>query len=284
MVIDSHHHFWRYTVEEFGWLDDSMAKIRRDFLPEDLRAEIRGAGVDGVISVQARQTLEETRWLLGLAEKNDFIKGVVGWVPLQFPTFATSSQFPTVGKILDEISNHWKLRGVRHVCQGEPDGFMLGDAFNEGVGLLAEYMLVYDILIFERQLREATQFVDRHPGQRFVLDHIAKPRIKENSLDPWRANIRELARRPNVYCKISGMVTEADFNLWSPTQLAPYFETVLEVFGPQRLMLGSDWPVCLVACDYARWIGVVKSWIARLSASEQARILGGTAAEAYGLE
>jgi L-fuconolactonase len=266
MTIDSHHHFWRYSVEEYGWIDDAMKVIRRDFLPDDLRAEIRGAGVDGVISVQARQTVEETRWLL---------EGVVGWLPLQFPE---------IGTLLEQFSSHWKLRAVRHVCQGEPDGFMLGKSFNAGIARLKEFGLVYDILIFERQLREAAKFVDQHPDQVFVLDHIAKPRIKANELDPWRENIRELARRPNVYCKISGMVTEADYNLWSPAQLAPYVEHVLEVFGPKRLMLGSDWPVIRVACDYAKWIGLVRGWIAKLSPSEQARILGETAAEAYNLK
>lgn len=275
MVIDSHHHFWRYSVEEYGWIDDSMKVIRRDFLPEHLRVEINRAGVDGVVSVQARQSYQETRWLLDMALQDEFIRGVVAWVPLQLPT---------IGKTLEQFSNDWKLRGVRHVCQGEPDGFMLGKEFNNGIAMLKEFGLVYDILIFERQLREAIKFVDMNPKQIFVLDHIAKPRIKANELDPWRDNIRELARRPNVYCKISGMVTEADFKTWSPTLLAPYVEHVLEVFGPQRLMLGSDWPVCLVACDYAKWIGLVKNWISKLSPTEQARILGGTAIEAYGLE
>lgn len=275
MIIDAHHHFWSYSVEEYGWIDDSMANIRRDFLPEDLRREIKSAGVDGVVSVQARQSYRETRWLLDLAAKNDFIKGVVGWVPLRLPT---------IGKSLEQFSNDWKLRAVRHVCQGEPDGFMLGDEFNNGIATLREFGLVYDILIFERQLREAIKFVDRHPKQVFVLDHIGKPRIKANELDPWRDNIRELARRPNVYCKISGMVTEADFKHWSPGQLETYANHVIEVFGPKRLMLGSDWPVCLVACGYAKWVGLVKQWIAKLSPDEQARILGGTAVEAYGLE
>lgn len=275
MVIDSHHHFWRYSVEEYGWIDDAMAALRRDFLPEHLRTEIRRAGVDGVISVQARQTLEETQALLAFAAKNDFIRGVVGWVPLQLPT---------IGATLAELSSHGKLRGVRHVCQGEPDGFMLGAAFNAGIRALRGTGLVYDVLILERQLREAIQFVDGHPDQVFVLDHIAKPRIKAHVLDPWRDQIRALAQRPNVYCKLSGLVTEADYRHWSPTQLAPYVDHVLEVFGPKRLMLGSDWPVCLVACDYPKWIGLVKGWIAKLSKDEQTRILGGTAIEAYGLE
>lgn len=275
MIIDAHHHFWQYSVEEYGWIDDAMRVIRRDFLPDDLRREIQAAGVAGVVSVQARQSLEETRWLLDLAARNDFIRGVVGWVPLQRPT---------IGKTLGEFSNHWKLRAVRHVCQGEPDGFLLGDAFNAGIARLRDFGLVYDILIFERQLREAVAFVDRHPRQVFVLDHVAKPRIKANELDPWRDNLRELARRPNVYCKISGLVTEADYQHWSPSQLAPYVEHVLDVFGPKRLMLGSDWPVCLVACGYAKWIGLVKQWIAKLAPDEQARILGGTAVEAYGLK
>lgn len=275
MTIDAHHHFWRYTTEEYGWIDDSMAVLRRDFVPEDLRREIRAAGVEGVVSVQARQSYRETRWLLDLAARNDFIRGVVGWVPLRFPT---------IGKTLELLSGERKLRGVRHVCQGEPDGFMLGREFNAGIATLRDFGLVYDILIFERQLREAVRLVDSHPKQVFVLDHVAKPRIRDHALDPWRDNLRELARRPNVYCKLSGLVTEADHRHWSPAQLRPYVEHALEVFGPRRLMFGSDWPVCLVACGYAKWAGLVRELIARLTAAEQRRILGGTAVEAYGLE
>jgi L-fuconolactonase len=273
-VIDSHHHFWRYSAAEYGWISDSMAALRRDFGPDDLRREIRAAGVDGVVSVQARQCTEETRWLLELADATDFIRGVVGWVPL------VSDR---VREDLERFAPHPKLRAVRHVLQGEADDYALRDDFNRGVGLLKAFGLVYDILIFERQLPPAIQFVDKHPGQTFVLDHIAKPRIGDGVLSPWRENLRELARRPNAYCKLSGMVTEADHKAWTPGQLKLYAEAALDVFGPGRLMFGSDWPVCLAACPYSRWVSLVKGFIAALSPAEQARVLGGTAVEAYRL-
>jgi L-fuconolactonase len=274
--IDAHHHFWKYTVKEYGWIDDTMDVIRRDFLPEHLRADIATAGVDSVVSVQARQSEQETAWLLGLAENNAFIKGVVGWVPLASPK---------VDRALEKHCRHWKLRGVRHVVQGEPDDrFILGEEFNAGIRLLREFGLVYDILILERQLPATIEFADLHPEQVFVLDHIAKPKIKTGELEPWRANLIELGKRQNVYCKISGLVTEADFTAWTEAQLQPYLDTVLEAFGPQRLMFGSDWPVCRVACDYKRWVELVGRFIAKLSADEQARIMGGTAIEAYGLK
>ena len=274
-VIDSHHHFWRYNPQDYGWINDAMRVIRRDFLPMDLEKEIHAAGVDGVVSVQARQSLVETRWLLELAAQNTFIRGVVGWAPLIAPDSA---------KIIGELAANLKLRSLRHVLQGEPDErYMLRDDFNRGIAALRDHHLAYDILIFERHLPQTIEFVDRHPQQVFVLDHVAKPRIKENQLEPWRKNILELAKRPNVYCKISGLVTEADYTQWTEAQLQPYFDTVLEAFAPKRLMLGSDWPVCLLACAYPRWVNLVRSWIKQLSAPEQKRILGETAVEAYRL-
>lgn len=275
MKIDSHHHFWSYDPVEYGWIDDAMESIRRDFLPGHLRAEIAAAGVDGVVSVQARQNLTETQWLLEFARQHDFIKGVVGWVELVSPKVASE---------LERFAANPKLKSIRHVVQGEPDdNFILRDDFNRGICALKQFQLAYDILIFERHLPQTIKFVDAHPDQVFVLDHIAKPRIKADAFEPWNKNLRELAKRPNVYCKASGMVTEADFATWTEAQLQRYFDAALEAFGPERLMFGSDWPVCLVACGYARWHQLVSSWIAKLSAPEQARILGGTAVEAYKL-
>ena len=275
MKIDSHHHFWRYTAADYDWIDEPMRVIRRDFLPEHLRAEIANAGIDGVISVQARQSLEETRWLLSLAAENDFIRAVVGWVPLLHTN---------VREHLKRFCAQKQFRAVRHVLQGEPDEqFMLRKDFNLGIAALREFNLVYDILIFERQLPQTIEFVDLHPQQTFVLDHLAKPRIKDNIIEPWRANILELARRPNVFCKVSGMVTEADYARWTEAQLRPYFDAVLEGFGPSRLMFGSDWPVCLVACGYARWREIVANWSAQFSPMERDQLLGGTAMRAYGL-
>src|SRR5215471_4844758 len=251
-----------------------MSIIRRDFLPSDLEREIRNAGVGGVVSVQAGPTIEETLWLLSVAAQNDFVKGVVGWVPLTEPSIRDE---------LDLLRCNPRLRGVRHVVQDEPSGYLLRKDFNAGVSLLHELGLAYELLIHERQLPEATRFVDQHPHQVFVLDHLAKPRVKENRLDPWRQRIRELARRENVYCKVSGLVTEADFKAWTEAQLQPYLETVLEAFGPTRLMFGTDWPVCLVACSYGRWFEIVSRFAASLSFDEQASLFGHTAARAYRL-
>jgi L-fuconolactonase len=272
--IDAHQHFWKYSAAEYGWIDDQMSIIRRDFLPSDLEREIRNAGIDGVVSVQARQTLEETRWLLSVAAQNDFVKGVVGWVPLTEPSIRDE---------LDLLRSNPRLRAVRHVVQDEPDGYLLREDFNAGVSVLQEVGLAYDLLIRERQLPEATCFVDQHPYQVFVLDHLAKPRVKGNRLDPWRQRVSELARRENVYCKVSGLVTEADFKAWTEAQLQPYLETVLEAFGPTRLMFGTDWPVCLVACSYGRWFDVVSRFAASLSSDEQASLFGLAAARAYSL-
>ena len=275
MAIDAHHHFWRYTPQEYPWISDAMSVLRRDYLPDDLRREAAAVGIDGVISVQARQTLEETDWLLSLAENDELIRGVVGWVPLISPT---------VRNDLARYANRPKLKAVRHVLQDEPDdGYMLRDDFNRGIGLLKELRLRYDILIFERHLPQAIQLVDRHPAQTFILDHVAKPRIRENRFSPWRENLRELARRPNVYCKISGMVTEADHRNWTPQQLRPYFDAALEAFGARRLMFGSDWPVCLLACGYRRWFQIVRDFAAKLTSDEQERLLEYSAIEAYGL-
>ncbi len=275
MRIDAHHHFWRYTREEYGWMGDEMAAIRRDFLPEDLMRQMGAAGIEQVISVQARQTIEETRWLLGLADANDFIRGVVGWVPLASPNVKAE---------LERFAVNPKLRAVRHVLQDEPDdGYVLRADFNRGIDLLGGFGLRYDILVFERQLPQTIRFVDRHPGQVFILDHVAKPQIKAGRIEPWASNLRELARRPHVYCKLSGMVTEADWRTWTADQLRPYVDVALEAFGPRRLMLGSDWPVCLVACDYARWVATVQDYVAALAPAEQDWIMGRAAAEAYAL-
>ena len=273
MRIDAHHHYWNYNPVEYDWIDDNMKVIRCSFLPDDLKHTIETAGIDGVITVQARQSLEETEWLLDLADKNDFMKGIVGWVPLTAGNIAS---------ILEKYAHHNKLKAVRHVVQGETDdNFILRDNFNRGISLLKKFDLTYDILIFERHLPQTIEFVDRHPEQLFVVDHIAKPLIKDNILEPWSGNLRELAKRENVYCKISGMVTEADFNNWTEAQLQPYLNTVIEAFGPNRVMFGSDWPVCLVTCEYARWVTIVETFISKLTFDEQTKIMGENARTAY---
>jgi L-fuconolactonase len=276
MMIDAHHHMWKYSTAEYGWISPEMRVIKRDFLPENLEELMHYFGIEGTVAVQARQSLEETDWLLGLAAKHPLIRGVVGWVPL--------TDGAGVKKSLEKYAGNQKLRGVRHVVQDEPDPrYILRKDFNEGVRELRAFNLRYDILIFERHLPAAIEFVDRHPNQTFILDHIAKPRIKDKIISPWDRQMRELAKRQNVYCKLSGMVTEADPKKWTPEGLQPYIDVVLSAFGPRRVMYGSDWPVMLLAGDYARWFGTVQNAIGRLSKAEQERIMGGTAAEAYGI-
>jgi L-fuconolactonase len=275
MKIDSHQHLWKYAAAEYGWIGESMASIRRDFLPGELKSELNNVGIDGAISVQARQTIAETNWLLDLADEHDFLQGVVGWVPLADASVRTH---------LDVLAAHRKLKGIRHVVHDEPDErFILRDDFNVGIRALGDYGLTYDILIYERHLPQTIEFVDRHPSQRFVLDHLAKPLAKELIIEPWRANIRRLAERENVYCKLSGLVTEAHWYDWTEGQLFVYLDTVLDAFGPRRVMFGSDWPVCLLASSYDEWYGVVSRFCEKLTADEQARVFGGTAIEAYRL-
>ncbi len=275
LVIDAHHHFWRYSPAEYGWIDDGMAAIRRDFLPADLEREMGAAGVDAVVSVQARQSIEETRWLLALAAQNPFIAGVVGWVPLVSPSVVAD---------LAQFASHRKLVAIRHVLQDEPDPlFMLRADFQAGIRALRAFNLTYDILIFDRHLPQAIELVDQHPNQPFVIDHMAKPSIKQRTIEPWARGMRELARRPHVCCKLSGMVTEIGRPHWTITDLRPYVDVVLEAFGPDRVLFGSDWPVCLVACGYARWLEIVQELIVPLSPSERAAILGGNARRVYRL-
>ena len=274
MRLDAHQHFWCYTPAEYDWLQGPLAALQRDFLPADLAPLLVAAGVYGTVAVQARQTLGETRWLLELAQAHPFIRGVVGWVPLAEPR---------VGEILDGLRAEPRLRGVRHVAQGEPPGFLDHAGFNAGIRELTARRLTYDLLIFARQLEEATRLVDRHPQQAFVLDHLAKPDIAGAPPAEWRAQLRELARRENVCCKFSGVVTEVRGGPWTAALLQPYWEEALAAFGPGRLMFGSDWPVCLAASGYARWHGFVAGCTASLSADEQASVLGATAAGFYGL-
>jgi L-fuconolactonase len=273
--IDTHHHLWNYSREQYPWITESMPALQRDFTVDDLRGVLEQSRLDGAIAVQARQTLAETQWLLELAARHPFIYGVVGWVRLAERD---------VREDLEAFAGHPKLVAVRHVLHDEADDdYVLREDFNRGIALLKEYDLVYDILIFERHLPQTLRFVDRHPEQRFVVDHIAKPRIKDGLMSPWRENIFELTKRENVYCKLSGMVTEANWSRWTEAELQPYFEVVLSAFGPRRVMFGSDWPVIILASEYGRWVATVQNFIGKLSSSEQARIFGGTATEVYGL-
>jgi L-fuconolactonase len=253
-----------------------MERLKVDHLPGDLEPAMREAGITGTVAVQARQTVEETRWLLELAEQYPFIRGVVGWVDLRSAH---------VRDQLERFSVNPRFCGVRHVVHDEVDDrFMLGDDFGRGIGLLAEFDLTYDLLLFPRHLPLACELAVRYPEQPFVLDHIAKPRISEGTMEPWATDIRKLARYPNVCCKVSGMVTEAEWHHWTLTDFAPYLDVVFEAFGAARLMIGSDWPVCTLAGDYSTVLGVVTDYIAQLSAEEQAAVMGRTAIGFYGLE
>jgi len=276
MLIDAHQHFWRYDEREYGWIDDSMAALRRDFLPDDLKLELERNGFRGCVAVQARQTLEETRWLLELAERTPFILGVVGWVDLRSPRLRFE---------LESFAQKSKLVGVRHIVQSEPDErFLLQPDFLRGIAMLEEFDLAYDILIYPRHLPVAAEFVARFPRQRFVLDHLAKPAIKSGALDPWSRGIRELAAFKNVFCKVSGLVTEADWQAWKPEDMRPYLEVAFECFGPSRLMVGSDWPVCTVAAPYSRVMDMVKDYLGKYSAEERDAVLGGNAAKFWRLK
>jgi len=274
--IDAHQHFWRFDEAEYGWITPEMAVLRRDHLPGDLEPQLEQAGLHGSVAVQARQTLEEMRWLLQLAERHDFIRGVVGWVDLCDPD---------VERILEGFAGRAKLAGVRHVLQDEPDRrYMLREDFLRGIGTLARFNLAYDILIYAHQLPEALELVRLFPQQRFVLDHMAKPLIRDGILQPWEQNIRALAAHSNLYCKLSGLVTEANLNRWHTSDFRPYLDVVFDAFGPGRLMLGSDWPVCTLAGSYTRVINIVLDYLAGFDQKDRRAVLGLNAIEFYGLQ
>jgi L-fuconolactonase len=275
MRIDAHQHFWTYNPSEYGWIDESMATLRRNCLPSDLKPELDRVGFQGCVAVQARQSLEETRWLLKLASESPFILGVVGWVDLRSTQLRSELQALTERK---------KLVGVRHIVQSEPDDrFLMQPDFLHGISLLEEFDLAYDILIYEKHLPVATEFVERFPRQRFVLDHLAKPPIREQGLHPWAEGIRELATFPNVCCKLSGLVTEADWQGWSAEQFKPYLDIAFDSFGADRLMIGSDWPVCTVAASYCRTIDLVQNYVRLCPAEVVEKVLGETAKKFYKL-
>lgn len=274
MRIDAHQHFWSYSPAEYSWIQPEWP-IRRDFMPENLGPLLKRCGVEGSVAVQARQSLEESRWLLKLADHSPEIKGVVGWVDLRAAN---------VEEQLRECAAHPKFVGVRHVVQDEPDDeFMLREDFLRGIGKLRSFDLAYDILIFPRQLPAAIELVRRFPDQRFVLDHIAKPAIRDNVVSPWGELIRELAAAPNVMCKVSGMVTEARWKDWRGSDFTPYLDLVFEAFGPDRLMFGSDWPVCLLAADYVQVYDLLQNYMAGLGQGLEPNIFGQNAVRFYHL-
>jgi len=273
MQIDAHQHFWKYDPTQYEWIDDSMAVLRRDFGPEDLALALKENDFDGSIAVQARQSIQETRWLLDLADHSRQVLAVVGWVDLRAPNVKSQ---------LRELTGNHKLLGIRHIVQSEPDDqFLLRRDFLDGIAILEEFGLAYDILIYTKHLPVAIEFVKKFPRQLFVLDHLAKPPIRRGPMDSWAEGIRRLADFPNVYCKLSGLVTEADWGRWTAEQIRPYLDVVFDCFGPDRLMIGSDWPVCLVAASYSRVIGLVRNYISELVPQSLPAVLGDNAARFY---
>jgi L-fuconolactonase len=270
--IDAHQHFWIYDPKEYPWIPAGSA-LQRDWLPTDLASDLSKNGIGGTIAVQARQTTEESRWLLTLADHCPSIVGVVGWVDL------CSDQ---VDDHLSALAGHPRFVGVRHVLQDEADDrFMLRPQFMRGIAALAKHQLTYDLLIHPRHLDPAMTLVRTFPNQRFVVDHLAKPAIKTHRVSPWREQLRELARLRNVSCKLSGMLTEADHHAWKRDDLIPYLEVALEAFGPDRVMFGSDWPVCLLAGSYQQTVEVVTHFAQRMAPAERDALFGGNAARFY---
>ncbi|HEY4323891.1 MAG TPA: amidohydrolase family protein [Mucilaginibacter sp.] len=273
--IDSHQHFWKFDPVRDSWIDQTMSAIQRDFMPADLESILHKHGIDGCVAVQADQSEAETEFLTGLAESHDFIKGVVGWVDLRAAN---------VNKRLEHFSKFKKLKGFRHVLQGETDrALMLNPEFMKGIAALKAFNYTYDILIFPDQLGFTAQFVKAFPNQPFVINHIAKPDIKNKNIEKWEKGIRAMAKCENVSCKISGMITEADWYNWTLSDFDPYLDIVFEAFGTKRVMFGSDWPVCNVAGGYQQMLSVVKYYISKLSADERERFWGLNAVEFYNL-
>jgi L-fuconolactonase len=276
MKIDGHQHFWIYNQNEYGWISDEMGILQKNYLPDHLKAELSSIGFDGSIALQARQSLEETNWLLNLAGQNNFIKGVVGWVDLCSPK---------IEEQLFQFSGNPKLVGVRHVIHDEmDDNFILRKDFLKGIAFLKNFGLTYDILVFPRHLPNTIKFVSQFPEQVFILDHIAKPLIKDKKVSPWKDDIEKLARFKNVYCKLSGMVTEANVKSWKQDDIIPYLDIVFNAFGTDRLMIGSDWPVCRVAGTYKQVMDVIISYIETYPEEDKNKILGENALIAYQLK
>jgi L-fuconolactonase len=276
MKIDSHQHFWRYDPARDTWITDAMAVLKRDFLPDQLAPELDANGIDASIAVQADQSEEETLFLLDLAQRNGRVAGVVGWVDLASTEIDQRLRF---------FSQFEKLRGFRHIAQAEPDDrFLARRDFVRGVSRLQEFGFTYDVLIYPKQLPAAIELVACLPEQRFVIDHLAKPEIRTSNSASWSAHIKAIAGNPNVYCKLSGLVTEADWHCWKPEDFKFYLEIVFEAFGPERLMFGSDWPVCLVAASYPQVKHLIEDYVDRYSSKEKEKIFGSNAIRFYGLK
>ncbi len=274
MRIDAHQHFWHFDPVRDAWITEEMSVIRRDFLPTDLGPLLANENIGGTVAVQADQSEDETRFLLELSDEHPLILGVVGWVDL-------------LGPRLEERLEHFcefeRFKGVRHIAQAETEHFLARGDVVHRMGTLAEFGLTYDILVYQHQLPAVLSLVRRLPDQPFVLDHMAKPLIGDGVVEPWATHVKELARHPNVWCKVSGLVTEARWRGWSPRDFDPYLDVVFEAFGPGRLMFGSDWPVCLLAARYDQVVALAEEYVRGFSESDRESIFGGNAASFYGL-
>jgi len=274
-TIDAHQHFWRYDVVTHEWINDEMSVIRKDFLPAQLEPVLKQNGISGCVAVQADQSEKETDFLLQLAEEHDFIKGVVGWVDLRADN---------IKERLDHYKAFRLLKGFRHILQGEAPEFMLQPGFINGIAALQEYRFTYDILVFPQHLKAVLELVSKFPDQPFVIDHIAKPYIKDGLITEWKKDMEQFSIFENVYCKISGMVTEADYHHWKPADFTPYLDATVNAFGTKRILYGSDWPVCLVAANYTDMLNIVKTYFASFTATEQEDFFGNNATRFYQLE
>ena len=275
MKIDAHQHFWKFDPQRDAWITDDMSVLRHDFFPENLQPLLQQHQFDGCVAVQADTSEKETEFLLNLAGQHAFIKGVVGWLDLCSETICAR---------LDHFSKHEKLKGLRHIVQGEPDGFMLRQDFQRGISALEKYNLTYDILIFPHQMEEALTLVETFPKQKFIVDHCAKPYIKDGKIKVWQEHIKQLSSFDNVACKVSGLTTEADWERWNKTTIKPYLDVVFNAFGSERTMFGSDWPVSLLAGDYAATVGLIEDYISDFSEAEQQQIMGLNAKNWYQLK
>lgn len=273
-MIDAHVHFWKYNAIKDAWITDKMGLLQRDFFPEDLKPVLQENGITGIVAVQADQSEKETKFLSQLENKNPFIKGIVGWVDLH-------------NKNVEDKLLYWSeypvVKGFRHIVQAEADGFLNKEAFLDGIKLLKNFDFTYDILIYPKQLKEAIQFVNKFPNQKFILDHCAKPCIREQKINEWKNEIKEIAQNENVYCKVSGLVTEAKWNEWKTEDLHSYLDVVFEFFGTDKILFGSDWPVMLLSSTYSKWKKIIEEYMLQFPDEEKQKVFGTNAIKFYNL-
>ena len=275
MRLDAHQHFWEYDAQRDSWIDDSMSVLKSDYLPEQIEPLLKEKELEGCIAVQANQSEKETEFLLALAEAYSFIKAVVGWVDLCSEN---------IEKRLEYYAQNPYLKGIRHIVQAEPENFVLKPEFQRGIGFLSQFNLVYDLLVYPSQLESGIELVSQFPDQKFVLDHCAKPQIKIQEIKKWTRDIRRIAEEENVFCKVSGLVTEADFKNWKPSDFLPYLEVVFDAFGEDRVLYGSDWPVCLLAASYEKTYQLIDDYTIEHSADARRKFFGDNAARIYNIK